>query len=260
MFCVLEIKPYISLPRFRRRFAKKAQPSLEKVAVRGGAFFYKVTVQAEKNGYADLSFLPLSVGAAGQRILPCGELQQDLPAPLRLYSPRVFPTALFLNTARDFLQKNRASFQNCTLGVLDPDGTLQTVVYDFVPFVKSMRIFCENTANYEAVQSAILATNGLSVILCDTPEALKECDILLSPYTATADSKLGTLTMLRGGKAVLAGKGVKLPPEYEARRPAGTDPLLFASALYECCNVSDLRDLQYEKFVAVTSTKTAGMY
>lgn len=260
MFCVLEIQPYVPLPRFRRRFAKKAQPSIEKVAVRGGAFFYKVTVQAEKNGYADVSFLPFYIGTAAQRILPCGEIRQDLPTPLRLYSPRIFPTVLFLNSARTFLQKNRVAFQNCILGIIDPNGALQTAVCDFVPFVKSMRIFCENKASYETVQSEILSSNGLSVILCDTPEALTGCDVLLSPYTVTTDGKLGTLTVLRGGKTVLAGEGIALPPEYESRRPAGTDPLLFASALYACCNALALRDLQYERFSPLPPTKTEGMY
>ena len=260
MFCVLEIKPYIALPRFRRRFSKNTQPSIEKVAVRGGAFFYKATVQAEKNGYADLSFLPFYIGTAAQRILPCGEIRQDLPAPLRLYSPRIFPTVLFLNSARAFLQKNRVLFQNCTLGIIDPNGTLQTAVCDFVPLVKSMRIFCENKASYDTVQSEILSSNGLSVLLCVTPEALTGCDVLLSPYTVTADGQFGTLTVLRGGKTVLAGEGIALPPEYESRRPAGTDPLLFASALYACCNVLALRNLQYEKFTSLSSTKTVGMY
>ncbi|MGN0519924.1 MAG: hypothetical protein ACI4LB_04220 [Candidatus Fimenecus sp.] len=257
---MLEIKPYVSLPFFRRWFSKKTQPTIEKVAVRGGALFYKVTAQADKTGYADLSFLSYTIGAAAQRILPCGALSGDLPEPLRLYLPRVFPLTLFFNTALSFLQANRAQFPNCTLGIADRNGFLQNAVCDFVPFVKSMRIFCENKANYETVQSEILSSNGLSVILCDTLDALKDCDILLSPFEKTADGKIGTLTVFRGGKTVLAGEGVALPPEYEARRPLGTDPLLFASALYECCNVLDLRDLQYEKFVSVPSTKTAGMY
>ncbi|MGN0571223.1 MAG: hypothetical protein ACI4K9_03470 [Candidatus Fimenecus sp.] len=217
-------------------------------------------VPADKTGYADLSFLPFSVGAAAQRLLLCGDIQQELPVPLQLYAPRVFPTTLFLNTARTFLQKNRAQFLNCTFGIVDPNGILQTAVFDFVPFVKSMRIFCEDKANYEIVQSEIMASNGLSVILCDTLDALKGCDILLSPFSTTTDGKIGTLTVFRGGKTVLAGEGVTLPSEYETRRPAGTDPLLFASALYECCNVLELRDLQYEKFVSVQATKTAGMY
>lgn len=251
MFCVLEIKPYATRPFFRRLFFKKANPIIDKVAVRGGAFFYKVTVQMDKNGYADLSFLPLAVGAASQRILPCGEILQNLPTPLRLYTPRVFPTTLFLNTARAFFHKNRAQFRNASLGIVDPNGVLQNVVCDFVPFVKSMCIFCENTVSYETVQSEILSANGLSVILCDKINSLKGCDILLAPFSRTANGKIGTLTVLHGGKTVLAGEGVSLPSEYEARRPAQTDALLFATALYECCNALDLQEMQYEKLVPV---------
>lgn len=249
MFCILEIKQNTSRSFIRRLFCRKVQPTVEKEAVRGGAFFYKVTVQTDKNGYADLSFLPFSLGAASQRILPRGKIIQDLPAPLQLYTPRVFPTVLFLNSARAFLQKNRAQFQNCTLGIVDPNGVLQNAVCDFVPFVKSMCIFCKNTASYETVQSEILTANGLSVILCDKPDALKGCDVFLAPFSRTANGKIGTLTVLRGDKTVLVGEGVSLPPEYEARRPAQTDVLLFASALYECCNVLDLRAMQYEKLV-----------
>lgn len=261
MFCILEIQPCPRLSRFRRWFWKTPQPTVEKVAVRGGAFFYKLNVTAEKTGAVDLSFLPQTLGAAAKRILPCGDgLPNPLPPPLELFTPRVFETTLFLNTVYDFLKTNRAQLQNCTIGFNDPAGTLQRAVCDFVPLAKSMRIFSADSAKYEAVQAEILEDYGLSLILCESPLTEKDVDILLSPFTATANGKIGTLSLRCGVKAVLAGEGISLPAEYSSRCPVGTNPLLFAAALYECCNVLDLGNLQYTKLVPANPTKSVGMY
>ena len=253
MFTVLEIKPYAPPPFLRRFFAKPPQPCVEKIAVRGGAFFYKVTTSADKFGVADLSFLPRAVGAAAQRIVFCGAYRPPLSAPLQLFVPRIFPTLLFVNTACAFLQAHRDRFCNTEIGIFDPDAQFQTAVHRFVPFAKSVSIYCKNPLQYTGVQNEILSSVGLSAVVCDTPSVLNECTVLLSPYLKTADGKLGTMTVLCGGKAVLAGEGIELPAEYETRRPADTDRFLYASALYECCNVLDLRDLQYTKFVPVKS-------
>ena len=253
MFTVLEIKPFITQPFFRRVFAKPPQPSVEKVAVRGGAFYYKVTTSVDKSGIADLSFLPHTIGAAAQRIVFCGAYRQPLSAPLHLFVPHIFPTLLFVNTACDFLQANRERFANAEIGILDPDAQFQTAVHRFVPFAKSVSIYCKNPLQYTSVQNEILSSTGLSVIVCDTANVLNNCTVLLSPYFKTTDGKRGTLTVLRGGKTVLAGEGIELPVEYEARRPADTDRFLYASALYECCNVLDLRDLRYTTFVPLKS-------
>lgn len=253
MFTVLEIKPFVPQPFFRRIFAKPPQPTVEKVAVRGGAFFYKVTVSTDKTGALDVSFLPYAVGAAAQRILFCGACELPLPAPLQLFAPRIFPTVLFINTACAFLQTHRPQFSNAVIGIFDPNAQLQTAVNRFVPYAKTIRIYCEDPSQYETVQAEVLSSVGLSIVVSNTPTALNGCDIVLSPYLQTGDGKIGTLTVFRGGKTVFAGEGITLPPEYEARCFTGTDKISFASALYECCNTLDLHDLQYTKFVPVKS-------
>lgn len=252
MFTIVQVLPAETLPLFRRWFAKPPQPSVEKVAVRGGAFFYKVSVHAAKSGLTDFSFLPAAVGIAAQRILFCGEMCPQLPPPLQLYTPRIFPNLLFMNTVCAFLSENRTQFPNCSVGIYDADAHLQSAMLGLVPFVKSIRIFCEDPLQYESLQAEILESAGLSVVVCDTKSVLNGCDIVLYPFETTADGKIGTLTVFHGGKTVLTGEGLLLPQEYAARCPAGTDTLLYASALYECCNALDLRVLRYTKFAPIT--------
>ncbi len=257
MFTILEIKPYARPPFFRRLFTKPLQPFVEKVAVRGGAFFYKVTVFTDKNGCVDLSFLPGTVGIAAQRIVPCGAEITELPAPLRFFTPKIFPTVLFMNTVCAFLEKFQDRFSACTVGISDEGAFLRGMMRSLVPLVKEIRIFCRTPAAYADLQSQLLETHGISLVVCDSQAVLRDCDILLRPFEKTADGAVGTLTVHQNRKSVLAGEGVTLAKEYGERMPQNTNALLYASALYECCNVTQLQNLQYARFVPI---KTAGIY
>lgn len=257
MFTVLEVQPYVRPLFFRRLFSKPLQPTVEKVAVRGGAFFYKATAFADKNGCADLSFLPSTVGIAAQRIVPCGEEMSELPTPLQFFSPKIFPTVLFVNTVCAFLEKYRDTYSACTVGILDEDARLRGMFRNLVPLSKAIRVFCRTPAAYADLQSELLESHGLSLVVCDSQTVLRDCGIVLRPFEKTADGAVGTLTVRQGGKAILAGEGITLPQEYKERMPQNTNALLFASALYECCNVTQLQNLQYTRFVPI---KTAGIY
>ncbi len=257
MFTVLEIQPYVRPPLFRRLFYTPPQPTVEKVAVRGGAFFYKTTVVADKNDCADLSFLPSMIGIAAQRIVPCGEEFAELPTPLQFFTPKIFPTVLFMNTAYAFLEKYQDTYSACTVGIWDEDARCREMLQSLVPLVKTIRVFCRTPALYADLQSDLLESHGLSLVVCDSQAVLRDCGIVLHPFEKTADGAVGTLTVRQSGKATLAGEGITLPQEFKERMPQNTNALLYASALYECCNVTQLQNLQYARFVPI---KTAGIY
>ncbi len=245
MFTVLQIEPY-QKPRFLQRlFYRPPAPKAERIAVRGGMFFYRAVLFADKHGEADLSVLPDLVGSSAQRILFCGEDTRELAPPLRRFVPVLYPSLLFLNTAYDFLKAMPTPPNMRALGVVDADARLQKLLFPFVRLAKTVKVYTNMPEKYDVLCAEILSEWGLSVIVSEQIDALADCDVILAPFAAAAGGQVGILQCGRRAGQCYAGDSLLLPSEAEARRPSGVAPVQFASALYELCNASELKDLRY---------------
>lgn len=251
MFTVLKVNPFQKPPIFKRLFYRPPKPSLTRVPLRGGAFFYTVECFADKRGNADLSSLPDLVGGCAQRIL-LQDVKIPILPPLQIFDPVLYPQILFLNTAVDFLEKLPESPHARTLGFVDPEARLQNAIVPFVRQAKTVKIFTDFPKRYDELAKEILADWGLSVIVSSCADVLRDCTVLLMPFLKTENGIDGVL-QYGMPKVCCAGDGCVLPAEFEARRPQGVDSVLFASALYELCNQKDLDNLRYARLKAIKS-------
>lgn len=251
MFTVLKVNPFQKPPIFKRLFYRPPKPSLTRVPLRGGAFFYTVECFADKRGNADLSSLPDLVGGCAQRIL-LQDVKIPILPPLQIFDPMLYPQILFLNTAVDFLETLPESPHARTLGFVDPEARLQNAIVPFVRQAKTVKIFTGFPKHYEEISQQILDEWGLSVIVSDTEEVLRDCNIVLAPFLKT-ENGIGGVLQYGMPKVCCAGDGCVLPAEFEARRPQGVDSVLFASALYELCNQKDLDNLRYTHWNPIKS-------
>lgn len=255
MFCVLHIESSNSKgPKWLRRFHKPLPPICEQIPIRGGAFFYDVTLFRDWRGEADLSVLPQLVGGSAQRILLCGEEELSLPAPLRLFKPSLFLPTVFFQSARAFLETEDTPPSERVLGVCDPDARVQAALYPFANLAKTVKVYTRRAQSYASIRAELLSESGLSLIVSEQQGTLADCTVILDPFAQIAGHPMGTLTLRKCGRVVLAGEGVKLPAEYAERCPKGANPLLFAAALYELCNVRELQSLRYTRFVPINPT------
>lgn len=251
MFTVLKVNPFQKPPIFKRLFYRPPKPSLTRVPLRGGAFFYTVECFADKRGNADLSSLPDLVGGCAQRIL-LQDVKIPILPPLQIFDPVLYPQILFLNTAVDFLEKLPESPHARTLGFVDPEARLQNAIVPFVRQAKTVKIFTDFPKRYDELAKEILADWGLSVIVSSCADVLRDCTVLLMPFLKTENGIDGVL-QYGMPKVCCAGDRCVLPAEFEARRPQGVDSVLFASALYELCNQKDLDNLRYARLKAIKS-------
>lgn len=194
--------------------------------------------------------MPQLVGGSAQRILPCGEVLSP-PAPLRLFQPSLFLPTVFLHSARAFLETEDTLPCERVLGVCDPDARVQAALFPFVNLAKTVKVYTRRAQSYAAIRTELLAESGLSLIVSEQQETLADCTVILDPFAQIPGYPMGTLTLRKCGRVVLAGEGVRLPAEYAERCPEGVDPLLFAAALYELCNVRELSDLRYTRFIPI---------
>lgn len=251
MFTVLQVHAYQKPPLFKRIFYQRPEPVITRIPLRGGAFFYKADFFADKHGETDLSVLPSLVGGCAQRLVPAGE-QTQLQPPLQKFTPKLYPETLFLNTALRFLREQPESPNMRILGFTDDEARLQERIIPFVRLAKTVKIYTRFPNRYDELSQEILAEWGLSVIVSDCAEVLKDCNIILAPFFETA---LGTRGVLyrTGEQICYTGEQLLLPQEEEARRPEDTDAVLFAAALYELCNVKGLENLCYARLKPIKS-------
>lgn len=237
---------------FRRR--KKQPPTLSHVAVRGGAFFYTLTLYADKHGNVDFSAVP---EMCLHRVIPVEGVTLPQTSPVKLYIPSVFPLTVFLRSAVGLLQ--RAEDDPCvrTIGIVDPQARLQHAIEQFIPYAKTIRVYTDFPEKYEAVRELIAQAWGVAPIVGQQNGSCNGCDYVFAPFQKTAKTVQGTIRVRQGGGVLLAGDTVALPPEIETRRPKGTDPFLFAAALYELCNIREMQELSYTRFVPI---KTDAIY
>lgn len=255
MFCVLHIEsPKQKGPKWLRRFRRPLPPICEKIPVRGGAYFYDVTLFRDYRGEVDLSVLPQLAPGGAQRILPCGEIP-PLTEPLRLFRPALFLPTVFLNSARAFLEADDTSASERVLGVSDPEARVQAALYPFAGLAKTIKVYTRRAQSYAAIRAELLSESGLSLIVSEQPSTLADCTVILDPFMQIPGYPMGTLTLRKCGRTVLAGEDAALPAEYAERCPKGANPLLFAAALYELCNVQELCSLRYTRFAPINPAR-----
>lgn len=255
MFTVLNIVKQTEKKRlfcFRRR--KKEMPLLSRVAVRGGAFFYTLTLYADKHGEIDFSAVP---EMCLRRVIPVEGVTLPENCPAKRYNPSVFPLTVFLNSSIGLLKRAEDDPRTRTIGIVDPQARLQHGVEFFIPYAKTIRVFTDFPEKYDAACEMLVKAWGVAPIVSQNNAALNACDYVFSPFQKGEGERQGTVRVRQGGNAILSGNTVLLPPEIEMRRPAGTDPLLFAAALYELCNLKEMQDLVYDRFVPI---KTDAIY
>lgn len=255
MFTILKVIPY-TRPRFfwQGWFQKTPAPELQRVDVRGGAFFYIAQLYADKNGSVDFNAL-LPLGGSRQRLLPCGQVLQKLPEPFRWFKPTVLPGLLFMNTALRFLKTTSFLHPLQTIGIADENAVLCKSALPFASYAKEVRVYTAHPERYAQTSEEMLEAYGLPLVLSNTPKTVEACEVQLWPFQANAHMSPGRFVLHHGISATLAGTTLTLPSEQAHRCPPDTDALLFASALYELCNDASLGTLCYDRFLPIKTQR-----
>lgn len=225
---------------------------IERIALRGGAFFYSIKAYADKNGQIDEAYLKSVIGSSANRILLRENTTLPKDSTLQLFKPKLLPHMLFMNTALAFLRET-AGKENRILGILDWNAHLLKDILAFAPYAKRVIVFTNNPKSYESTKAEMMHTYGLPLELANT---LKKCDILLDPFYKAGEETFGLIHLHGVLPCCLRGEGVVLPKELNARCPSGTDPVLFLSALYEICNINGIEKLSFAKRIRFKSPVT----
>lgn len=251
LFAVLEIVPRKKEKYFLKHiFHKAPSMDIERIALRGGAFFYTVKAYANKNGEIDETYLKSVIGSSTNRILLKDNTMLPQNTTLHLFKPSLLPYILFMNTSFDFLNQT-GERETRILGILDPDAYLLKCILRFAPLAKRILVLTNHPEAYEATKGEMLRTYGLPLELTDSFQKIKSCDVILEPFYKATENSFGLIHLRGNLPCCFRGEGVVLPKELAARCPDGIDPVLFLAALYEICNIKGIESLSYAKRIRI---------
>ena len=246
MFTILEIVPFHRERSFLKRlFYKTPEPQIERIALRGGGFFYSVMAYKDKNNMFAEKEICDAIGNAASRVILKNSTTLPLDSKMHLFQPELFPTLLFSNMVLEYLKETKNEKEDRTLGILDPKGCLSQNVLAYVPYAKSICICTKHPERYQMAEKEALEEYGLPLTITENVEKCRDASVFLEPLYLKNPELFGYLHERKGFETIYCGENLNLPPEFEERCPTNVDKIFFAAALYEISNIKNLENLSY---------------
>ena len=213
-------------------FAKLKVKS-ESVELPSGGYFFIITAEKRKNR------IPLD-----KIISVAGNLRYSLVFPSDfdftgkedlIYKPQGLEEKLLFHFAEKNIRLMKLKPSECSVCINDSSGAYVKDIKRLLPFAAKIYVVCSDKGLYENEVKRIFYEYGCSVILWEAFEpVLRNCDVIISYKSDEVPLFYGKHIFTEN---VFSSVSIKLPEEYEALCPEGIDKGIFASALYEKCNV-----------------------
>lgn len=221
---------------------RKPEISSQRVALQNAETFFLVTTE-KSYGRVPWKKLENCMGILKKDVILTGDTVLPEYSGISEFIPDVFPYIVLINTAIDRLKNGRHK----SLIIFDEKAICMDYIQSFVNSFERIRVITPYAEKYTAVARILLENYGFSLEVSADPSydsdviISNNCDVPLYFSGKVFSNKrkfMMNAEMFSGGEIVL-------PEEYESIRPEGVDKLLFASALYEKCNISELGNLKF---------------
>ena len=232
------------------KILRKPEIKCQRVNLPSGDAFFIVTTDKHR-GKVPFKKLSDCLGILKKDIIPDDSISLPETSDITLFTPDIFPRLLLMNSAVDYITKHKSEFISKTLTISDEKGIYQNYIEKLLNTVSHIKIITTKPESYKTVSEILMKNYGFSLIV--TNKETFESDVIISHKQKAPLYFKGTVftnepcSLLCG--RVLTSKDISLPKEYENLNICNTDPLLFASALYEKCGCSDLTTLKYTRFI-----------
>ena len=261
MFACVQTLPAQSGRLLDRR--RNALPALVRVDPPAGAPFFRLEVPVRRGRALPFAAMEQAAGRLRTRMLfPEGitppptpvarsAAQSQLEPGLRAFQPKRLPLLLCLRAAQHALRTAGVPARELRVTVVDTKGALSHAMELLVPLAGSLRVYTPDFSLYRAAAARLLHRYGATLILSDSAGCFAQSHVVVADdlrlFTGREQGLIftpDTETSLQGCRVVRCHLP-QLPEAYAKLCPAGIDPLLFASALYELCGVKEMERLRF---------------
>ena len=228
---------------------KKPQIQSQRITLPSGDAFFTVTTD-KHHGKIPWKKLETCLGILRDNIL----IPDDITIPeginITKFSPDILPRLMLMNSATDYITNHKQIFQNKSLTVFDEKGIYTQYIEKLLPCFGNIKIVTDGTDIYLSLSQRLLETYGFSLIISE--EENFNSDVIIT-HSCKVPLYFNGIVFTNEKKYIMNamvcyGNEINLPNQYESLRPQNIEDILFASALYEKCGVTELRNLKYKSF------------
>ena len=218
----------------------------QRITLPSGEAFFIVDISCRK-GKVPWKKLERCLGILKKDVLLPDSIKIPDDIDITAFKPDIFPRLLLINSAVDYIMKDRKSESLC---IFDESGIYARYIERLVNRFNSISVITPYPENYDAVSKKLMEDYGFSLIVsskgkCSDGTVISHCcEVPLYFRGRIYTNEIKYLMNAR----VVTGQDIELPEEYEKLRPGNIGRLQFAAALYEKCRIEELGELRYSNF------------
>lgn len=230
---------------------KDKAPTVKCIRLKNRRCFYKIEAE-EKRGLLPWEEIERLCGTLSKKAVLPKNIKGKETTKIKPYESQMFLEKALLRMSCEILKEKRA--QNLSITLFDKKGILQKETEGLVPFSRSLCVVTDKAQNYEKAQQQLIMKYGLSLkVRHDGENAACLSDVLIAPYDFPISFSETLFTLKKGrslAKKIYVLKDISLPTFYNEILGENTDRLLFASALYEICDIKEMlcEKVIYERY------------
>ena len=249
MFTVVDLKPEkkTKTRRFFQYF-KKAEVQTKEIPMPSGKSFFISETEMHRG---KIPWKEIKESSKSENFILPFELKEN--APIKEYEPQILPQLMLFNSALDYIENLNPPPTKTRFTLVDPKGVLIESLTPVLKLASLITVITKKEQEYTELSDRLFEAYGISLMIRSAyHETKRENSFLFDykgeniplSYKGTAFSK--EKKYLLNGKTLTPG-GFDLPPEYDKLWQRNTDKLQFTSALYELCQVKELKNLRFNE-------------
>ena len=202
------------------------------------AKYFNITVKASNNKVNWKKIKKIAGDSAKYLIIPP---DMTLPDGIIRYDSTAYRRQILFNTFIKAISK--CNPRNLSLGLLDTDARYCNLLFELIKSAATVTVFTLCKETYQKTCADVYRATGSAPFLTDDIYMLNRCTCVFSPTKYNIFNMTINEYLFGYSGFNLSGDKMVLPNPFCSEIPRGIDPLDYAAALSERCNVSELNSL-----------------
>jgi len=183
--------------------------------------------------------------------------------PIIRFDDKTLVCKLMFNFIGHLLDQASFSLKDIRIGLIDPDGSFTEMTSVLIRYTSNLYVLTDMPKFYENVSDHLLKEYGMSFMIHNESDLLKDCDIVIAPKKLSSSISVPAHSVLFTTQSpqiplrccTITDYIVDVPYKYQRIQPDHTDNCYFLSALYSLCGVKEL-----ENIIPVKCTDGNGLF
>lgn len=220
--------------RSLKGFFTKLKVRSERVDLPSGGCFFIITAEKRK-GKVPLDKIIRIAGNLRHSLIFPSDSDFEGKEKIESYEPSALRERLLFEFAVKGISEAGFVPSRCSVCIEDNSGIYVNSLHRLLPLAAKIQVVCSDASIYKEESERLFCEYGCSVVLSDSFDSFsRQCDVVIAYNGDEMPFLFGKYVF---SKSIYSRIRIDLPKGYASLCPEGIDKEVFASVLYEKCNV-----------------------